>query len=232
MHLLRTASRAVTTSLLSLPLHVNAQSGSYNQNLTLRFFQNSPDSCDYSATTRALTFTTSSIPLLSHCFDVDALFGGNATQGFVNQTRNIAPPSTGEAGIYWQLENLDTYDSQANYSSVLYRQHITSPINDDQKPGKFAQRGVTLYAGKGCSDLDPSADRILDWYGFNCWSEDKGDCGTTPWNIGSFNMHAPGDDAEGTCWVFAKNGNGARRFSSSQAMMGAVIAASLAIWLA
>jgi hypothetical protein len=200
--------------------------------MTLRFFQNSPNSCDFSESTRALTFTTASIPLVSHCFDVDELFGGNATQGFVNQTGNIAPPNTREAGIHWQLENVDTYDSQTNYSSILYRQHVTKPGDDDLKPGHYAKRGVTLYAAKRCSDLDPSADRILYWYGFNCWSEDEGSCGTTPWNIGSFNMHAPSDNAKGTCWVFAKNGDAGRGYSSSQAMMGAFLGASLAIWLA
>ena len=200
--------------------------------MTLHFLYGDSDTCKYIGATRTVTFTTASIPLVSHCFDVEELFGGNATQGFVNQTRNIAPPGTGEAGIHWQLNNIDTYDSQANYSTLLYRQYVKDSGNDNQKPGMFADRGVTLYAAKGCSDLDPSADRILDWYGLNCWSEIEGDCNTLPWSIGSFNMHAPSDNEQGTCWVFAKNGDAGRGYSSSQAMMGAFFAASLAIWLA
>jgi hypothetical protein len=148
----------------------------------------------------------------------------------VNQTANIAPPYTGEAGIHWQLENVNTYDPQTNYSSILYRQHITNPGRDDLKPGNQADRAVTLYASNNCRDLVSSSGDILGWYGFSCWSEDKGSCGTAPWKIGSFSIQ---DKAElDSCWVFAKDGAAGRGYSSSQAMVGAFFGASLAIWLA
>jgi hypothetical protein len=207
-----------------------------SQNITLRFFQNGQDdSCHYRDSSHVLTFTTSSIPVISHCFDFSDLFGGNASQGFVNQTWNLGPNVWGEAGIHWQLGNVETFDLKGNYSSVLYRQHITNPARDDQNPGKYADRRVTMYGGKDCSQIDPSSDKtLLPWYGFSCWSEDNGSCGTLPYNIASFSIQPGPDDKDrhGTCWVFAKEGAAARVYLSSRVILGAFISASLAIWLA
>jgi hypothetical protein len=178
-----------------------------------------------------LTFTTSSVPIISHCFDLEELFGGNATQGFVNQTGNIRPPYTGEAGIHWQLENVDTYDPQTNFSSILYRQHVTDPAPDKLKPGNQADRAVNVYPSKTCTELGPG-DELLSWYGFSCWSENEGSCGTTPYRIGSFaivNLEKTSDN--GKCWVFAELGAAGRGYSPSQAMMGAFLSTLLAIWL-
>jgi hypothetical protein len=176
-----------------------------------------------------------SIPVISHCFDFSNLFGGNASQGFVNQTWNLGSNVWGEAGIYWQLGNVETFDWKGNYSSVLYRQHITNPASDDQNPGKYADRRVTIYGGKDCSQIDPSSDKtLLPWYGFSCWSEDDGSCGTLPYNIASFSIQPGPDDKDqhGTCWVFAQEGAAARVYSSSRVILGAFISAPLAIWLA
>ncbi|ORY16600.1 hypothetical protein BCR34DRAFT_556887 [Clohesyomyces aquaticus] len=235
MQLVRAASRAMTLVLLPFSLSVHGQSIDANQNITLRFFQNSAaDSCAYSNSSAALTFTTESIPIISRCFDFADLFSGNATQGFVNQTGNLAPGTIGEAGIRWQLENVDKFDTQANYSRVLYRQHITNPANDDDKPRHYADRRVTVYGGKGCTEKDPSSNEtLLPWYGFSCWSEDEGTCGTLPYSIASFSVQPGPDDKnkDGTCWVFAERGAAAHLSLSSQAMMAVFASTSLAIWL-
>lgn len=216
--------------LLVQPVTIYKLTGS-SQNFTLRFFQNSQDdSCDFGGSSQALTFTTSSMPVINHCFDFADLFGGNTTQGFVNQTRNLGSMRPGEAGIYYTLENVETYDPQGNYSSVLYHQHVANPTSDDYKPGHAANRRVTIYPGTGCSDYHRPSDQILPWFGFGCWSEDKGSCGTTPYSIASFSLQ-PVDDPEGSCWDFAVQGAASRSYSSSQAAMGALLGASLAIWL-
>ena len=184
-------------------------------NLTLRFFTSSQDdSCDFSATSRALTFTTESIPILPVCFDLADLFGGNATSGFVNQTGN-QPAVAGEKGIHWSILNADDYDASANYSSVLYRQKVPNPNTDDQKPGHPAGRRATLYPGKGCTGKDPNDEKGLQpWYGLSCWSEDKGRCGTAPYSFQSFYIQAGDKDSENKCWDFARYGqSGAARLS-------------------
>jgi hypothetical protein len=179
-----------------------------------------------------LTFTTSSKPVINHCFDISDLFGGNATQGFVNQTRNQGTGVWGDAGIQYRLENVETYDPQGNYSSILYHQHAANPSSDDRyKPGHHADRRVTIYPGEGCSDYHRPSDQILPWFGFGCWSEDKGSCGTTPYNIASFSLQPVEDDPDGTCWDFSVQGAGSRVYSSSQAAMGALLGVFLAIWL-
>ncbi|KAF2795474.1 hypothetical protein K505DRAFT_301981 [Melanomma pulvis-pyrius CBS 109.77] len=235
MQLVRATSRAASLALLSYPLHIHAQTDAFNQNLTIRFFQTSQkDTCDFSNSSSTLTFTTGSIPILPHCFDFSDLFGGNATQGFVNQTQNLLQGTRGEAGLYWQLENAETFDPQGNYSSVLYHQHISAPGSDDQKPGHFAKLQVTIYGGENCSEKDPSNDEeLFDWYGFSCWSDDKGSCGSVPYKIASFNIVAvPDQKKDWKCWTFAKLGAAARIHASSQATMVASISVFLAIWLA
>jgi hypothetical protein len=234
------STHAETVSTRFVPAH-SARQDDINrllssQNLTLRFFENSQeDSCGYSNSNRALTFTTSSIPFVRHCFDFADLFAGNATQGFVNQTRFLASGIHQEVGIHWQLENVERFRSQGNYSSVLYHQHIQLPSSDDQEPGHYADRHVTLYGGKSCSATNPADNETrLDWYGFSCWSQDEGSCGTVPYSVASFNL-APGtddDDDQGTCWEFAQLGASARIATSFRTILGVIISTSLATWLA
>jgi hypothetical protein len=74
----------------------------------------------------------------------------------------------------------------------------------------------------------------LNWYGFNCRTEDGGACGTVPYRIASFNIHERGEAREdqGKCWNFAELGAGTRGFGGEKAMVAGVVGAFLAIWLA
>jgi hypothetical protein len=199
-------------------------------NLTLRFFTISQDdSCDFGSSNQALTFTTESGPVISHCFDFADVFGGNATSGFVNQSAN-QPGVWGEAGIHWSLSNKDAFDASANYSSVLYRQSSLGSTPESE-PGYPANVRATVYPGKRCTERDPdnnSTDGLLPWYGFGCLSEDKGRCGTTSYSIASFRI-TPGveDKKEDTCWDFARYGqSAAARLPKS--VLAAVVGAGLA----
>ncbi|KAI4637665.1 hypothetical protein J4E83_000482 [Alternaria metachromatica] len=139
------------------------------QNLTLRFFKDGhDDTCNYYDSRDALTFTTSSIPIVPHCFSLGDLFGGNATQGFVNQTWNLGSNRFGDeqAGIYWTLLNADKYDRSANYSRVLYRHHVVQAYDDIWKEGHLSNMMATVYGGEDCSELDPNDDQnLLNWFG-------------------------------------------------------------------
>jgi hypothetical protein len=148
--------------------------------------------------------------VISHCSDFTALSSGTATQGFANQTWNLGPAATGKADIHWRLENTGTYDAQANYSRVLYRQHVTNPGDDGYMPGRYADRRVTLYGGERCSELDPSdRDTLLTWFGFSCWSEDVGGCGTLPYGVVSFRVQPGPIPGGGEGWyVLELRGNG------------------------
>lgn len=205
--------------------------------MTIRFFQESQDdSCSFDDTSSALAFTTSSIPVIQHCFNFEDLMSGNASQGFVNQTGNLGAGSwnDGDKGIYWTLQNHDSYDPSRNYSSVLYRQHITNP-GDKQHPGEYSRVRVNLYGGENCTQKDPNSNTTLfPWYGFSCWSEDQGSCGTMPFRVASFYVFpAPRqEDQQGKCWVFAEEGAGTSVYRSSQATLIALTSTALALWLA
>lgn len=208
-----------------------------SQNVTLRFFPDgSEETCSYENSTNALTFTTFSMPILGHCFNLADLFSGNATRGFVNQTGNLLPNwRTQEQGIAWQLENMKIFDPQANYSRVLYRQSVYNPQDKRYEPGSYAWRRINIYGGVNCTELDPAGDALLDWYGFNCFSEGGGSCGTLPYSIASFNI-LPGafekeDEQHGKCMVFAQLGTAARH-QLPRVVIGAFICALLAVWLA
>jgi hypothetical protein len=231
MQPLQTTSIAASLALLLLPTTTHAQSNTSNQNITIRFFPTTQDTCSYTNTTSALTFTTSSIPILSHCFDFASLFSGNSTQGFVNQTENQGSTVWGEAGIHWQLFNAETFDPQTNYSGILYRQHVTNPTDDDDKPGQHADRRVTLYGAKKCRESDGQSE-LLPWYGFDCWSENEGSCGTLPYGIVSFSVQPQQDEEQGTCWVFAERGAAASVGTSSRGVVAVVVSTFMAVWLA
>jgi hypothetical protein len=140
----------------------------------------------------------------------------------------------GDVGIHWQLENMESFSRTANYSRVLYRQHVTDPGSDAYKPGHSADRRVTLYGGDRCSELAPDNDTLLDWFGFDCWSEEQGSCGRLPYGINSFYIQdgQEGKNRDGTCWVFAQLGAAEHAWSSLTAMMWASVSASVVIWLA
>ena len=126
-----TTDRTVVVPVNGRSTGVIAQS---DINLTLRFFTQpqDEDTCSYYNTSSALTFTSRSIPVTCHCFNLADLFGGTATSRFINQTRNAGYTVDGrDLGIIWQLENADLWDPSANYSSVLYRQHISNPGDSD-----------------------------------------------------------------------------------------------------
>lgn len=205
-----------------------------SQNLTLRFFKDSTESsCGYSNTSDALTFTTSSIPVIGACFEFADLFGGNSSQGFINQTQNLGGLQQSNAGIAWQLLNKDAYDPQGNYSGILYRQHVLNDDGEDKyKPGHFAERLVTLYGGKNCTEVDSSSNETLvDWYGFSCWSESEGRCGTLPYSIVSFHVTPEADfaDKDGTCWDFAQLGAAAGLRRSVGTALASFLMASIMV---
>lgn len=163
--------------------------------------------CTYSNSSGALTWTTSSIPVVDHCFNLTDLLSGNATTGFVNQTSNLAANAitTQPAGISWTILNRGSYDPAANYSSILYRQ------DSEAEAGAAGNVKVTVYGFADCNDEDPSGNPSTSsadpWYGFSCLSGPEGSCGSLPYGVASFSV-GPGDD-QGKCWVFAKEGGAA-----------------------
>jgi len=245
MQLFQVINRSALLALLSSPFHAHAQRSQnadgqelspYNQNLTLRFFKDGhDDTCNYYDSRDALTFTTSSIPIVPHCFSLGDLFGGNATQGFVNQTWNLGSGRFGDeqAGIYWTLLNADKYDRSANYSRVLYRHHVVQAYDDIWKEGHLSNMMATIYGGEDCSELDPNDDQnLLNWFGYSCWSADEGDCGNTPYPLTSFNLASVDQRSDRKCWLHSELGAAVHGFSSSRAIMGAFASVSLAVWLA
>ncbi|KAI5206466.1 hypothetical protein E4T39_02433 [Aureobasidium subglaciale] len=192
-------------NLLLLSFQVNAQRGQ-ELDFTLRFFEtNQDDTCNYANSSNALTFTTRDVPRVNHCFNLVDIFGGNDTEGFVNQTRSPYAPVQ---GVRWKVQNTEMFNLDANYSSILYRQYqLHQPDNKDLEPGHTAKRGVSIYPGRNCRDLAPDGE-VKRWYGFSCWSESEGGCGTTPYSIASFLLY-PGSvpaDEDRECVEFSQSG--------------------------
>jgi hypothetical protein len=153
------------------------------------------------------------------------------TSGFVNQSANF-PGDLGEHGIHWALSNADAYNASANYSSVLYRQYISSPNGNEQEPGAAAVRRATLYGAKGCTEAKPNdGEGLLPWYGFSCLSENQGSCGTTRFGFQSFKLLPAASDKSYKCWDFARYGqSGVMRVSGS--VVAALLGTGLSVWLA
>ncbi|KAH0279971.1 hypothetical protein KCU91_g1372, partial [Aureobasidium melanogenum] len=217
------ASIAAAYLVLGLfPTVVTAQSSTYGANLTLRFFRESQlGQCGYSNSSEALTFTAESVPLqgLGHCFNLADIFQGTS-QGFINQTANLGYGSgytgePGQAGIHWQVENMDKFDVQANYSSVLYHQYNPDVIDKENAPGSYAAR------------------TLLPWYGLSCWTEPEGTCHTLPYKIASFSIQAEDDKDEqhGKCWVFAEMGGAAGLHISFHAILSLLVGTLAAVWI-
>lgn len=134
------------------------------------------------------------------------------------------------------MQNNAAFDSSANYSRVLYYQHIPNAQSDEDKPGHHADRKMTLYGGRDCSEATPSGTSA-PWFGFGCWSEEKGSCGTLPYGVVSFSVQAGGEDKDGKCWVFAENGQQSQEGAavsvhlSLQLVLTAFAGVSVAVWM-
>lgn len=106
------------------------------------------------------------------------------------------------------------------------------PGDDRFEPGAYAYRRVNVYGGINCTDVDlAETTGYINWYGFNCWSENEGNCGTTPYSIASF-LIAPGlfEREGGTCMVFAEMGIGSSH-QHLKAAVGALVGAFVTMWL-
>jgi hypothetical protein len=167
----------------------------------------------------------------SVCFNLAELFDGNATSGFVNQSR---PSEWYESGLHWSLENAETFDAQANYSRILYHQAAR-----DQDPESYAPRRVNLYGGLDCTERDPEDDEgLLDWYGISCGTgpsaghaAGEGICDELPYRVASFAVLPQDEDADGTCLVYAQLGAGVGRFQPMKAAASVLVGAVVAGWL-
>ncbi|KEQ97892.1 hypothetical protein AUEXF2481DRAFT_552198 [Aureobasidium subglaciale EXF-2481] len=179
------SSLAAWLTLLLVPLRINAQRGRewisslalttkyhlsntvvHRLDFTLRFFETSQDdTCSYANSSNALTCTTRDVPRVNHCFNLVDLFDGNATEGFVNQTRNPYAPVE---GVRCNVQNSEMFNPEANYSSILYCQYqLHQSDNKDLESGHTARRGVSIYPGQDCRDLAPDG-KVKRWYGFSC----------------------------------------------------------------
>ncbi|KAH6865747.1 hypothetical protein BKA58DRAFT_320264, partial [Alternaria rosae] len=201
-------------------------------NLTVRFFQERQDeTCSFRNSSSALAFTTSTVPLGEYCFEMEDVFGGNTTQGFAN-TSWASGQLPGEVGIYWAVENADLYSPKVNYTSVLY--HLRPVLSADTN--EHTDRSVSVYPAKGCETWDPTSKLPINppvpWYGFSCWGEEEGNCGTSEYGARSFRIlpAQKESDLAGKCIVFAECGAAMSLYTSSRTIVGAALSASMVIW--
>ena len=160
----------------------------------------------------------------SHCFNLAELFAGNATSGFVNQTN---PSEWAESGLHWSISNAETFNAQANYSGVLYRQ-----ASHEREAMSYAPRRVNLYGGLDCTERDPEDDQgLLDWYGLSCGSGAEGICDDLPYRVASFAVLPVAEDEDGNCMVYAQLGAGVGGLRRFEAVVSVVMGAVVVGWL-
>lgn len=161
----------------------------------------------------------------------------NATSGYTEQHNNRTTNATMHQGdFHWQIQNAHAFDPSANYSNILYRQHGV----DELLVGAYSLRRVKVYSVPDCKIETPSASSWAvgpasdPWYGFGCWSDAEGSCGTLPNKIASFSIGPGDDDESGACMVFARNGlaeamSAAAEVQSSTAVV-VLVAITVGIW--
>ncbi|KAI1348381.1 hypothetical protein F5Y01DRAFT_292511 [Xylaria sp. FL0043] len=188
-------------------------------NLTLTFYPDKDNTCSGNDSD-AISFSTSSYPIVQSCFNLDEIFANNST--------GVNLSSTGADGhpIRWIIHNSNAWDPKGNYSHVRYEQ-LDPTGQDDDEDGKitWASRRVNIYNGENCLQTSSPDDEkeLLPWFGWTCHSSEDDHCRTAPYNIKSFVViPLDNDDMNGKCLDFALYGASAR---SLPHLFGALVTA-------
>ncbi|KAK6004695.1 hypothetical protein QM012_008557 [Aureobasidium pullulans] len=218
-------------SLLTTSLAV--QTLAQSSNLTFSFSPATLDNCASNGSAEAITFTTSSVPLLYQCFNIEDLFASsNTSSSYGARTTQSTSGTYTYEQISWRIFNADAYSTQTNYSGIWYfQQNFTWPAQ-----GEDAERIFEVFDAKDCHQTGPTNDSIYPILGWTCQSSAKGDCYEAPYNIRSFQIgSAAGINSKiKKCWI-ASTGAAAERFGGSSrtaVAVGAltVLAAGLLSW--
>ena len=140
----------------------------------------------------------------STCFNLAEVFGTTNTSVRQAWSYNV---------------NKDTFDPNATYTSITYRQ--LSEANP--KVGEEADRLVKFFMLDDCSE-----SAYYSWHGFSC--QDAGSFYTLPRGIRSFSVldrEQYNYEDQGHCWVNAELGSSAAS-TNFKGCLAAVMAASVA----
>ncbi|KAI0805620.1 hypothetical protein GGR55DRAFT_680816 [Xylaria sp. FL0064] len=190
-------------------------------NLTLTFYPDEDNTCP-GDDTRAISFSTSSYPIVQSCFNLGEIFANNSTGG----ARNLSSTNPDDQGVRWAITNSKAWDPKGNYSHVRYEQ-LDPTGQDDEDDGKitWSSRRVNIYNGDDCLQTSNPDDKeeLLPWFSWTCHSSGDDHCRTAPYNIKSFVIiPLDGDDMDGKCLDFALYGASAR---SLPHLFGALVTA-------
>ncbi|KAI5359849.1 hypothetical protein Slin14017_G094100 [Septoria linicola] len=197
------------------PSHILLSTAVYAQesssHLTMTFSPNNLSTCADRHSSQGITFTTSSIPLVPECFNLDEIFTSNTSSGLILQ------PIAGGNDPYqltWKVHNRQIYDPNANYSRIRYQQtNGTGEIPE----GAAAGRRFNAYPGRDCAQGEDEVTGERQWgYEMSCQSSQEGSCHETGLGIRSFLVAGATDANEGgECLDWVQQGAGARRFEVS-----------------
>ncbi|RWA06114.1 hypothetical protein EKO27_g8989 [Xylaria grammica] len=178
-------------------------------NLTLTFYPDEDNTCS-GDDSKAISFSTSSYPLVQSCFNLDEIFANNSTGG----VRNSSSTSTSDRGLRWVITNSEAWDPNGNYSHVKYEQlDPTGRDDDDDGEITWSSRRVNIYNGDDCLQASSPDDEeeLLPWFSWTCHSSEDDHCRTVPYDIKSFFiLPLDDDDMDGKCLDFALYGASAR----------------------
>lgn len=142
------------------------------------------------------------------CYNLDELFAGNSTA-----PTNARDYSDVEARnpLGATALNSAAWDPQANYSRIWYQQTNES-LPGDTGSDKMAARQLTVYPERDCRQgkgNPPVELGMAAYYSWNCQSEAKGSCYSTPQEIKSFYVRSAADFLgkwDDKCWEMEARG--------------------------
>jgi hypothetical protein len=193
--------------------------------------------CVTASSPDSLAFTTSNIPKIRECFNLDEVFAANNASSHSIST-SILNSSFRNYTFDYAVSGLEQggYNVNTNYSQIWYYQN-----NQTQgakfKAGKGATQQLTVYSDRDCHAGLGSAPRTLEpWLGWTCQSDPQGQCDTVPISIKSFQVTDASTVNAGypKCWDKAVMGSASSvKIVGSSSYWGAVLLVVLcviAVW--
>ena len=207
--------------------------------MTVAFFpEDQRDTCNALDISKAISLSTATEPIGNTCFNVSDIFSQSNKTGFQNSEQTIYDGSHNPIqpnGVAFTLNNLDNYDSQANYSNVWYHQQAIT----DPEEGEPARWVLYTYAFDDCRQVVAGVEDSSEypWFEVSCQTGADGECHTTPRPIRSFaifrswaSRHADDEDENDICKTCAERGAATSLPGRRSATVGAMMSV-LSAWI-
>ncbi len=184
-----------------------------DSNFTITLYpSNVEDSCE-SGGKGGITITTETVPRYMTCIDIDKIFGGDESVGFINDdsTYNITygdhvDPDIPPLGIHWYIPSDSAdYDARKNWTNIWFEQRnqTNDGVSEEGENGRWV---VTVWPTTNC---ERSVSSQTPWFKTSCQTSQHGQCESVPYSIKSIGIRPPLPSDFQDCQVWAKAGGAA-----------------------